>query len=119
MASGSTNSSQNPVQYGADVNNLISRLNANMQTLESVGQKQQQQDTALAGFEARFQSMENGLKGHGAILTSLATAQERQGDLMSSLNKKMDDLTQIINAVTQQSQQAKQALASNPPQGAP
>ena len=128
-AGGSSTHQLHNTIYGADVNNLLNRLNDNMQTLESVSQKQQQQDTALTGFENRFQQVENGLRGHGAILESLARTQERQGVLMSSLNTKMDDLTQIITgtrpedtltqdiqAVTQQSQQT---LASNPSQGAP
>ena len=128
-AGGSSIHQANTANYGTDVNTLLNRLNANLQTLESVSQKQQQQDTALAGFENRFQQVENGLRGHGAILESLARTQECQGKLMTSLNTKMDDLTQIITgtrpedtltqnlqAVTQQSQQT---LASNPSQGAP
>ena len=118
--------SSDGVTYGADVNGLLSRLNANMSTLESVGAKQRQQDQALADYELRFHNVEEGLQGHGKILTKLAETQEIQGKLMTSLNTKMDDLTQLItgekpvDTITQElSQMPQQTSASNPSQGAP
>ena len=77
-----------PANYGTNINDLLSRLNANLQTLETVGEKQQLQYKAIAKYEARFQNVEEGLKGHGQILKTLAATQERQGRLMNSLNTK-------------------------------
>ena len=90
------NISANDSSYGADVNGLLSRLSNNMKALEEVGKKQQQQEQALETYETRFQNIEEGLKGHGKILNSLAATQERQGALMTSLNDKMDTLTNLI-----------------------
>ena len=114
------------VNYGADVNNLLSRLEANLKTLDSIGEKQKKQDQALDGFELRFTKVEEGLQGHRKILDTLAATQEKQGKLMSSLNNKMDNLTHLISGeksadtITQDlTALTQQTLASNPSQGAP
>ena len=115
-----------PATYGANVNDLLQKLNNNMKTLENVGNQQQKQDQAMEAYTQRFQNVEEGLRGHGAILTSLAQTQERQGQLMSSLNTKMDNLTEIVTGTKTQdtltqdlSLMTQSTQASNPSQGAP
>ena len=113
--------SANASNYGADVNGLLSRLSDNMKALDEVGKKQQTQDQALEQYERRFQNIEEGLKGHGQILNSLAATQECQGALMTSLNDKMDTLTNIVtgkatqdNLANEISQMTEDMHASNP-----
>lgn len=123
-AAGATSSSN----FGANVDDLLTRLENNMKNVENVDQKKNQ-DQTIASFESRFTDIENGLSGHGKILTSLATTQERQGALMTSLNEKMDDLTELItgtkpqdtitNELNVMNDLAKQTQTSNPSHGAP
>ena len=73
-----------------------------MKTLENVGEKQQLQDQAIANYDRRFLRVEEGLQGHDKLLTALAETQERQGGLMTSINKKMDNLTEIVTGTKPQ-----------------
>lgn len=116
--------STGPVNYGADVNDLMTRLNTNLKNLDTAGQKQKLHDQAITNYEARFNKVEEGLTGHGVILNTLALTQEKQGALMTTLNEKMDGLTEIMTGNKPDdhmndplSKMNEQAQASNPSHG--
>lgn len=62
--------------YGTDIDQLLIRLNTNLQTLEEVDKKQQDHDKVMEKIEARFQSVEGDLEAHGKALQALADTQE-------------------------------------------
>ena len=109
--------------YGTDMNDILSRLHANLNNLDQVGQKQEIQDQAMKQVYDRFQKVEKGLTTHGTVLNNLALTQEKQGNLMNSLNTKMDNLTEIITGTKPQDQIAQDlshtTAASNPSHDAP
>ena len=86
--------------YGVDVQNVLGQLKANLSTLQNVEDKQAAQDSALEHIESRFQQIEGGLRGYGAILKSLPTTQAQQGKLLTNLNNKIDNLTHITTKIT-------------------
>ena len=47
-------------------------------------------------FQTQLNQMDQGLKGHGKLLTTLTTTQAQQCALLTSLNEKVDG---IVNAI--------------------
>ena len=74
--------------YGADVDDLLSRLQNNLTFLNSVETKHQHYDDTFKKFGERFEKVETGLEGHGKILKALSKTQEKQGRLMNNKDKK-------------------------------
>ena len=86
--------------YGADVGKLMTQLQSNLDTLKTVQDRQDATDDALQGIENRFQHIEGGLRGHGAILTTLSNTQQQQGKLLNTLNNKIDNLTGLTSRLS-------------------
>lgn len=78
----------------------MGQLQANLNTLKTVESKQADTDIALQNIETRFQQIEGGLTGHGALLNTLSETQTQQGELLNTLNSNIDNLTHITSHIT-------------------
>ena len=111
--------------YGANVDDLLAKLRTNQDNLTDIEDKQKAQDDKFQAFELQLQNLDQGLKGHGAILTALSNTQAQQGALLQNLNGKVDQLVKVIlpTGMINQSQtgQLHQATSTspNPSQGGP
>ena len=111
--------------YGANVDDLLAKLRTNQDNLTDIEDKQKAQDDKFQAFELQLQNLDQGLKGHGAILTALSNTQAQQGALLQNLNGKVDQLVKVISptGMINQSQtgQLHQATSTspNPSQGGP
>ena len=124
-AVGGTSTSVPTDVFGTDMNDVLTRLNNNLNTLENFGKKQEKHDEAWNLVELRVKQVENRLTTHGQAIKSLATTQERQGKLMHTLNIKMDRMTTLLTGapleqpITQEDDADNTTEASNPLHGAP
>ena len=111
--------------YGADVATHLATLETNKNNLNDIKGKQKVQDEKFQAIELKLQQLDQGLKGHGAILTALSNTQAQQGQLLKNLNGKVDKLVQTItpqNVVTQSQSGHTQQIATSTPntsQGGP
>ena len=80
----------------------MAQLETNLNNLHTVEDKQKSQDEALEKIELRFQQIGGGLQDHGKLLTTLSTTQAQQGKLLTSLNNKNDNLTNMTFSITGQ-----------------
>ena len=83
--------------YGADVDGLLAKLKNNQHNLNDIEEKQKVQKDKFQAFELQLQNLDQGLKGHGAILTALSNTQAQQGALLNNLNGKVDKLVHAIS----------------------
>ena len=90
---GTTNPS---TSYGADVDGLLATLNSNLTNLQALEGKQKNQEKQMEAFQIQINQMDQGLKGHGRLLTVLSETQTQQGALLTSLDEKADG---IVNAI--------------------
>ena len=77
-------------------------------------------------FQTQLNQMDQGLKGHGKLLTTLTTTQAQQCALLTSLNEKVDGIVNaillggVISPTRSESQQMAEPIStSNPSHGVP
>ena len=116
------NTQSQPFQYGANITDLLNKLQQNQQNLTQVEQQQQVQAQTLQNYDQRFKNIEAGLEGHGKVLTQLSETQTQQGTVLTNLQTKMSNLVDYLTKPAQlhqdHNQQPPQATMSpNPSHG--
>lgn len=115
-------STPNAPSYGADVDNLLSKLQNNLTSLENIDSKHKYYDDTLQQFGKRFEAVESGLQGHGKLLNALSETQEKQGKLMENMDKKLEGLTNLLKGppkVTQDTNTTQDVIMTSPLENEP